>query len=405
MQLLFSNELLSAYLDRYKINLQREIESQTPEYLFNVDEEAYASFLVSKYSLSPPALKEHYISEKKEEEKGGKPTVHNPSMFSGVITITISIPFEGERHLFKCRPSSYKMDPPSGNIGTSEIQLSYQTKRHNVEAIKSRYKKEVSKIQEYLQFLKKDLDNHNEWIRNNIKRLISERKDKLIRHQAFLKSFGLPIKRNEIIPETYAFPAVRKKVNVLKPDLDQRIIQMPEPVLSTVLYESILETIWHMSVAMERSPKTFSKLSEPEIRDFFVIHLNGHFEGHATGETFNYTGKTDILIRVEGRNIFIAECKFWDGKDSLISTIDQILGYTSWRDTKTAIFSFNKNKDFSKVLDKIEKTVISHKFYKRKHELNNEQIKCETIFSYVFQHPSDAERELFLTILAFDIPS
>jgi hypothetical protein len=37
------------------------------------------------------------------------------------------------------------------------------------------------------------------------------------------------------------------------------------------------------------------------------VQLNRHFEGAATGETFNHRGKTDILIRVDGKNIFIAE--------------------------------------------------------------------------------------------------
>ena len=43
----------------------------------------------------------------------------------------------------------------------------------------------------------------------------------------------------------------------------------------------------------------------------FWFELNGHYEGGASGETFNYEGKTDILIRVQGKNIFIAECEYW----------------------------------------------------------------------------------------------
>jgi hypothetical protein len=252
---------------------------------------------------------------------------------------------------------------------------------------------------------KRRLDSHNEWIKNNVNRMISERKEKLLSDQTFLESFGLPIKRSKNVPETYTFPEVRKKIKASKPNLKDNFQQKTEPVLAFNDYELILETIWHMSIAMERSPKTFSKLSEPEIRDFFVILLNSHYEGGASGETFNYSGKADILVRVEDKNIFIAECKFWRGKKHFLSTIDQILRYTSWRDTKTAIFLFNKKKDFSKILVKIQEAVLSHKFYKRKNELKNERIRCDTIFSYVFKHPVDAKRELFLSVLAFNIPS
>lgn len=96
------------------------------------------------------------------------------------------------------------------------------------------------------------------------------------------------------------------------------------------------------------------------MRFLFLVPLNGHYEGAATGETFNYDGETDILIRVDGRNIFIAECKFWNGPKKLIDTINQLLGYMAWRDTKTAIILFNKNKSFSEVLEKIAATAAQH---------------------------------------------
>ena len=324
-------------------------------------------------------------------------------MFSGELEITIAIPFDGDRHLFICRPSTYKPTPPSGDIAMSEIRLQYRTDDRNTDSIKKDYNNDINRIKEYLPWIQKDLDAHNEWIKSNAKKLISKRKNDLLRDQAFLESLDMPIKRTESITETFSIPLTRKKIEVSRPQSGTTVLQKPDPALSETDYEYILETICHMSVAMERSPKTFLKLCEPEIRDFFVIVLNSHYEGHATGETFNYNGKTDILVRVGDDNIFIAECKFWNGEKTLVSTIDQILRYTTWRDTKTAIFLFNRNQNFSSVLHKIENTVSSHKFYKRKNELRCEKIKKETMFSYVFGHPTDIERELLLTILAFDI--
>ena len=85
----------------------------------------------------------------------------------------------------------------------------------------------------------------------------------------------------------------------------------------------------------------------------FLVQLNGAYEGQATGETFNGEGKTDILIRVEGKNIFVAECKFWSGEKAFLATIDQLLSYLCWRDTKAAVVVFNRNAGFSAVLAKI----------------------------------------------------
>jgi hypothetical protein len=134
------------------------------------------------------------------------------------------------------------------------------------------------------------------------------------------------------------------------------------------------------------------------------MFLNGHFKGMATGETFNCEGLTDILIRVEGRNAFIAECKFWDGDKKFLETIDQLLGYTSWRDTKTAILVFNRKKNFGAVLKKINASVLKHPCYEEKFNMQSEALHNESTKGYLFHNPLDKERRLFLTILAFDIP-
>ena len=76
-------------------------------------------------------------------------------------------------------------------------------------------------------------------------------------------------------------------------------------------YEEILRIMRNMVQGMELSPRAFVGMQEEDLRTHFLVQLNAQYEGQATGETFNFEGKTDILIRVQGKNIFIAECKFW----------------------------------------------------------------------------------------------
>jgi len=45
-------------------------------------------------------------------------------------------------------------------------------------------------------------------------------------------------------------------------------------------------------------------MDEESIRQHFLVQLNGQYEGQATGETFNFEGKTDILVRSEGKKHF-----------------------------------------------------------------------------------------------------
>ena len=107
---------------------------------------------------------------------------------------------------------------------------------------------------------------------------------------------------------------------------------------------------------MERHPSTYADKDEETLRDHFLMILSTHFE-NATGETFNRNGKTDILIRHEKSNVFVGECKFWRGEKSLDKTIDQLLGYLTWRDSKAAILMFIQIEQLDPVLEKVIPTV------------------------------------------------
>jgi hypothetical protein len=164
-------------------------------------------------------------------------------------------------------------------------------------------------------------------------------------------------------------------------------------------YDYVLTVIERLAHNIERNPSTFFKMSEEQIRDLILVHLNGHYDGDATGETFNAAGKTDILIRADGRNAFIAECKFWTRKKGLHAAVDQLLGYLTWRDTKAALVLFSKNADFSAVLGTLAEAVPDHVQFKK--ELKR---VSETHVRYLFKQKLDASRDTYLAIMAFNIP-
>ena len=156
----------------------------------------------------------------------------------------------------------------------------------------------------------------------------------------------------------------------------------------------------NMTKVMERSPHTFANMKEEDIRQHFLVQLNSQYEGQATGETFNATGKTDILVRTDGHNLFIAECKFWRGEKIFLESVDQLLSYVTWRDTKTAIVIFNRNKNLSGVIETIKTAMERHTHKKR-----GPKIEGETRIRYVFGHPSDNRRDVIATVMIYDIPA
>ena len=122
--------------------------------------------------------------------------------------------------------------------------------------------------------------------------------------------------------------------------------------------------------------------------------------GGASGEAFNKKGKTDIQIKYDSAIVFIAECKFWKGEKIFMRTIDQLLSYLTWRDTKASIIFFVRQKDFSAVLEKVRTTTNKHPNY-----LGFVNMGDETWFNYRFHINGDKNREVKLAIQLYHIPS
>jgi hypothetical protein len=165
-------------------------------------------------------------------------------------------------------------------------------------------------------------------------------------------------------------------------------------------YNRILRILANMARTMELTPRSFHALNEEDLRTFFLVYLNAEYGGQATGETFNGAGKTDLLIRANGTNLLVAECKFWHGEKSLLAAIDQLLAYLTWRDTKAALLIFYRGDGFSAVLKTIAEATPRHKSWKGTMEMLD-----ETTFQCEFVHPGDNARTIILSLLAFTVPS
>lgn len=398
---------LRNYLERSKSDLEREIESMEPDYLLNVRLEDLSQYFISNYSINAPKIHEDEIYVYNQQEvdidvgSDRRRFIRDRSrpFYVKGIAITIAIPFDDDGSFFYYKPSTFTYSPPSGEINGQEVHLIYEEVEHSSEELKKTYTRDVNEIKNYLEWVKRDVESFNQSLESLIKQIFTRRKQKLLTNQGVVGGLGIPIRQREDIPQTYAVPEIRRKVKIERPIVKKEIFQ-PEPTLTEVDYEHILKIIQSMVMVMERSPHAFRNMNEEDLRQHFLVQLNGHYEGQATGETFNYNGKTDILIRVEDKNAFIAECKFWHGEKQFMDTIDQLLGYTSWRDTKTAILVFNRNKDFSNVLTKIGTAIKSHRCYESEQEPGK-----ETSFRYLFHQPDDVERKIILTVMAFNIPS
>lgn len=127
--------------------------------------------------------------------------------------------------------------------------------------------------------------------------------------------------------------------------------------------------------------------------------LNAQFEGKAGGELFNCSGKTDILIREKDANVFIGECKIFgskDGPSKITATIDQLLGYLTWRDTKAALLLFIRDRDVTSVIGKAVAAFEAHPNYKRRGATASDER-----YDFVVHANGDPAREMRIAFLPF----
>lgn len=385
--------------------LLEEVAQLDPNRLLNTSVADLTAYLVEKYRIDVPILNEDDIVVDQHETKIDVSRDRNrfiddrsrPYYVPG-SRIDVEIPFTGEASAFAIRPSTYSLNPPRAEVRGSMVTFSVAGTSLDPEAVRREIEQTVRNIQGYLTNLRANVDGLNRQLPEEARRAVEARREKVLANRNTVAALGFKMKSRDGAATTYVPTEVRRRITPTLPPASSAPYK-PEPTLAPTDYDHILGVMHDMTQVMERSPSAFRELDEESLRSHFLVQLNGHYQGQATGETFNYQGKTDILIRSEGRNIFIAECKFWGGPKKLSETLDQLLGYSAWRDTKTAIVVFNRNRDFSKVLAAIPAVVRAHPQYKR-----DAPGSSETSFRYVFAHKDDQNRELYITVMAFDVP-
>lgn len=383
-----------------------EIEKVDPDRLLNTSVDDLATYFSDKYKIDVPVLDEENLvvdqREKQIDVSRDRDRYISDRSRPFYITgseIEVEIPFAGEAEAFRIQPNPYTLNPPRATVRGN--LLTFAISGTNLEAIHVRGEidRTVRQVQSYLTNLRANVAGLNGQLMGEARTAIEARRNRLLADRNTVASLGFKMKERHNAPKTYVPSEVRKRITPVMPPASAAPYK-PEPALGEEDYGHILGVMQGMTQVMELSPSAFHDVDEEALRSHFLVQLNGHYQGHATGETFNYEGKTDILIRSEGRNIFIAECKFWSGPKKLSETIDQLLGYSSWRDTKTAVVVFNRNRDFSKVLAAIPEAVRAHPQYKK-----DMPGSTETVFRYLFANRDDRNRELYLTVMAFDVPT
>ncbi|MFE4579698.1 hypothetical protein [Streptomyces chartreusis] len=395
---LFSGGDLTFFLDREMNKITDAVASWQEDSLLTTPEHDICEALEQRFLVDPLVLDREGTTA--DSVKEGYTTVRefDEDVRIPQTIVTISVPFTGDRNLFDLRPSSFTLSRPTATVQGNELRLQWMGPlNHDPQHVRGNLDDQLDQIQKWVGWSTTQVRAHNELVAQTIAAAVQARKDRVLSNRNLQASLGFRM-RERPDAQTYSVPIRRKKIVPSRTATASEPFR-PEPALDDGQYEAALGVLRNQRNALERSPGTSAKMGEEEIRNLLLVGLNSHFEGKAAGEVFNKTGKTDILIRVEDRHIFIGECKIWKGPKTITDTLDQLLGYLTWRDTKAALLLFIRSGAPGDVITKASVMFREHPNYKRdgKHATDERH-------DFVFHANGDTSREIKIAFLPFHLP-
>src|SRR6266511_2027827 len=363
MDVFYEGEL-SDFLANRERDLAEEVRRQDEPHILNVNVDQYVEHLVDRYLLDIPELhRTDVFVEPNERMIPAEKFPFSFNVYGGKSyprpVLTYHVPFSGDMQLLRYTPSTriaWTMDMVVvGNALTFEMIVFTD----DPEPVKQEGENVLNRLEQQLGYLISDATNFNQSLESKVRSLVEGRKAEFLKRSSFVQALGVKVRKRDDLPDTLAVPAPEKRRRISPKPMAKARLEL-EPTLDETVYQEILQTIWDLGRTMERLPSTYADKDEETLRDHILLYLTPRFEGSSTGETFNKTGKTDILLRYENSNVYIAECKFWSGPKALLGAIDQLLRYLTWRDSKASLVAFVANKDFSAVLDSIRETMPNH---------------------------------------------
>jgi len=365
-------------VDNAKSSIQREKD----DYILTVDTQELVEFYHSQIHLNELKIdtsrKKHMETERKLELVNAGTNIGNrivpieTEIEREIVTIYIPIiPNDNFSTIWELLPSTnlYSGSPDLSYENEGWIYFKLHMKSLDAPYIEGTLVNEIKnyekKISQYFRFRNKDIAAGEREFKSRITEYINIRKrninNKKARLESLINKVNIPIRRRKNTALDKTRLNEKELVKRIKPSA-----KMPEEY--TIDRDKVLDIIQYINnqgLQFEKTPSSFSSLGEENLRDILLVSLNSIFEGRATGETFSKKGRSDIYLNLDKGNILVFECKIWGGPKLFHKTINQLLGYLTWRYNYGVVIVFCRNAKFTRILSQTENNIKEHKSYLR----------------------------------------
>lgn len=372
--------------DVYRANwekLQVKIMSETDSFLIGSTTDELVEYYLSENSFDPITMDtEREMTVDYQKQVRRVPAHQRDSFYrdEGDVdfeyeTVIVRIPIVRNTNihdLAQLRTSTMSMswDPKNFGLAPELITMSVDIKGYgfnysdNEEHIAKMIESERGKIDQWISWVNKDVDNENRQLKQRLSEFIEQRKIKInndkSKIESLVKRINIPLKKTE--------NAAVQRIKLDHKPLVTKVRPTPQQPEDYVLDQQkvldIISIIDSQGRQFEKTPATYKNSGEEDLRNIILVGLNTVFDGSATGETFSAGGKTDIYLNIAKGNILVSECKIWGGQKLYHETIDQLLGYLTWRHNYGIIISFVRIKNLSKILKEVPEIIKTHGSFK-----------------------------------------
>tara|TARA_B100000809_G_scaffold264413_1_gene320179 strand:+ start:2013 stop:3218 length:1206 start_codon:yes stop_codon:yes gene_type:complete len=399
MENLFNKHYLQDFINDYRKKLNEDIDSL--EITDSTNTEDIISNLKSRATIHPINIREPKPSEPRETTRQ-RQNDWGESYSQKVYEIYVTIPFDGNKDLFYCMPYSSTVVYLDKGVNITSNHISAKIVLTELDSTKfnSEVNGIIGTLKTNLPQIHSEIKLWNDSLDSFIRQSIEKRKGVVSKKHSFMEQIGLkinPISDDYLTPN----PIIKKKIPQPVSETSATKKELI-PILQESVYKDIKEVIYNTGQAIERKPSLYIDKYEEDLRDVFLLFLETRYESTTgVGEAFNKKGKTDILLKYakDGTNLFVAECKFWKGKKSFLNAIDQLFGYLTHRDSKTALIMFVDQKELTTVMETAKKEIENHPQYKE-HVIDN----YNTSISYKMTLPDDSKKSIQMEVMFFHFP-
>ena len=363
---LFCDKRFSDYRREKLEEMKDEISNLSSSELRSNSTDSLALIFAAKYTPSQIELQEPIKEDGGEVEKD---VSHREDLFirdrstptyKKFQRLKIKLPFHVDPEIFRCRPGSYDLNPPLYDVlNRNEVvyYIDYTTKGREPEEIREEIEEELDrwleKVEKYVGNLNDNIEQMQEKLRGKARSAIESRREEVETKKQVMNELGVDAGGSG--DQGYVVPEKKRDIEVPTSSGEDS----PE-ILPDRTFLDILEIIDDLGINIERSAERLRDLDEESLRDIFLAGINSHYVGLATGESFNRSGKTDILLRHNNENLFVGECKFWKGQSQYKDAIDQLLDNLTVRDTHASLLVFSRNRKYSQMEDRVEEATKDH---------------------------------------------